>query len=74
MKKNKIKSIPLYSEGRECLFPTAALIKDSFQNVSVYEYEDEDGTVVRDKLNNTQKEVLELIGINEQQYWSPKKN
>lgn len=71
MKAKEIEAIAVYPEHRLAYHPTTAKIFERFHDTSVYrimrgnEVEEE----YRDDLSAVQKEVLELLGMTEEDYW-----
>ncbi len=71
MRAKEIEAIAVYPEDRLAYHPTTAKIFDRFHDTSVSrimrggEVEEE----YRDELSAVQKEVLELLGMTEQDYW-----
>jgi transposase len=64
MKKKKISSLPIYPENRECPSPTIFDIARLFRNVERYEVSEGDKTLIFPaELNDTQKEVLNLLEV-----------
>ncbi len=66
-----IEAIPIYPEHRLAYHPTTAKIFDRFQEVSLCRLME--GTTLlnefRDELNPIQTEVLDLLGMSEEDYW-----
>ncbi len=71
MKAREIDAIAVYPEHRLAYHPTTAKIIERFHDTSVYRVMrgDEVETEYRDDLSAVQKEVLELLGMTEQDYW-----
>ena len=65
MKREKIKSLPIYPEQRECRKPSAERILELFQNVSKHELLENDKleNAFFDPLNLLQQKILELLKI-----------
>ncbi len=73
MKKNSIKSIPIYPESRECYSPTTGRILGIFENLHYHDLIG-NGAVVQTfppQLNKVQKQVLELLDIPVEVYQKP---
>ncbi len=71
MKKNNIQGLDIYPEERESKFPTTNSILNAFNGVSRYKII-KDRMVIeeyKDKLSETQLQVLELLGMSEKEYW-----
>ncbi len=71
MKACDIDALSIYPEHRLAYHPTTAKIFERFQDVSNYKIV-EDGQVIkvyRDQLTDLQKEILELLGMKEKDYW-----
>lgn len=71
MKDEDIVSLPVYPEHRIAFHPTTAKIFDRFVELSFYHLK-ENGRirVFRDDLSDLQKEIIEILEIPEQEYWS----
>ena len=71
MKAKEIEAIAVYPEHRLSYHPTTAKIFERFHDTSVYRVMggDEVEMEYRDDLSAVQKEVLELLGMTEQDYW-----
>ena len=64
MKNKKIKSLPIYPEGRECKSPTMFDIVRLFKNIERYEVTQSKITAIYPaKLDPIQKEVLKLLEV-----------
>lgn len=66
MKRNGLKSIPIYPEERDCEHPTAHSILRVFQNVEKFELIDRDGNVTEyfpPILTPLQKQILNLMKV-----------
>jgi transposase len=72
MKKKGLASIPIYPEQRDCRRPTADKILDLFRDVRFQSVMQQRKQLaqVPDKLNTTQKLVLNLLGIDEIKYFT----
>ena len=71
MKEQDIKSLPVYPEYRKAFYPTTSKIFYNFDGISSYKII-ESGKVIKefkDSLSSTQKIILNLLGIDENQYW-----
>ena len=71
MRAKEIEAIAVYPEHRLAYHPTTAKIFDRFHDTSVSRIMrgDEVEEEYRDDLSAVQKEVLELLGMTEQDYW-----
>lgn len=65
MRREGVRSLPLYPEGRQCRRPTARRILDLFENVQRHTLLGEDGqeTVFWTELFPVQRQVLDLLGV-----------
>jgi transposase len=64
MKRNKLDSIPIYPESRRCFAPTIFDIARLFKNAERYEVKMGEQTLVFPaELNDTQRQVLELLEV-----------
>jgi len=71
MKAKNIDAIPIYPEHRIAYHPTTAKLFDRFEGVSVYHLKKGRKTnKFQDELTTLQKELLEILGISEGEYWS----
>jgi transposase len=72
MKEKNIASIDVYPEQRRCKKPTANVIFELFEPMSTYEIKDGSRVIeaYHDKLDETQKIVLKLLGMKESEYWN----
>ena len=63
MAAKKVKSLPLYPEGRACEYPTAPRIFEAFENVQRHrlELEGQPATVLMTQLSPLQRTVLNLL-------------
>ena len=71
MKEQGIKSLPIYPEYRKAFYPTTSKIFYNFDGISSYKII-ESGKVIKefkDSLSSTQKIILNLLGMDENQYW-----
>ena len=71
MKEKGIKSLPLYPEYRKSFYPTTSKIFYNFDGISSYKIL-KDGKVIKefkDCLSSTQKIILDLLDMDENQYW-----
>lgn len=71
MHAKKIEPLPIYPEHRISYHPTTAKIFERFAGVSVSKLllGDED-RIIRDELTELQSDLLVIIGISEQKYWT----
>jgi transposase len=71
MKERGIEALPIYPEFRDAAHPTTSKILDAFEGVSSYEVKlDEETTKeFRDSLTATQRDILDLVGLNSNHYW-----
>ena len=71
MKSHELEKMYIYPEQRECKNPTTAIIFDRFNNISRYEIFEDDRLIeeYRDDLNDTQKQILQMADMNEDDYW-----
>ena len=71
MKEKDIKFLPIYPEYRKAFYPTTSKIFYNFDQIFSYKII-ESGKVIKefkDPLSLTQKMILNLLGIDENQYW-----
>jgi transposase len=70
MERARIKSLPLYPEGRPCRRPTTRKILDLFDGVQRHELKEPgcEPEVLRTQLSPLQKHVLNLLGVSERSY------
>lgn len=71
MKARGIKSLPIYPEYRKSFYPTTSKIFYNFDGISSYKII-KDGKLVKefkDELSSTQKMILDLLDMDEDQYW-----
>ena len=71
MEKEDIPSLTLYPEEREAPHPTTTKIMRLFEKISTYKIKKENGKIeeYRDDLTETQKQILELLDISENNFW-----
>ena len=71
MKTKSIEKIYIYPEERKCKRPTSAIIFERFEQVSRYEliYKDNIVEQYQDTLNKPQKDILDVFGMTEKEYW-----
>ena len=71
MKAKRVEAIAVYPEHRLAYHPTTARIFDRFHDMSVYRVMrgDELEREYRDELTPVHREVLDLLGMTEQDYW-----
>ncbi|MBC8389364.1 MAG: hypothetical protein H8E13_15130 [Actinobacteria bacterium] len=63
--------MPLYPEYHKSFYPTTSKIFYNFDGISSYKII-KDGKVIKefkDSLNSTQKIILDLLNLDENQYW-----
>lgn len=64
MKKQKIKSLPIYPEGKPCQYPTMFNIVRFFNGVERYEVEDKNNvSIFPVQLSPLQKQILNLLDV-----------
>lgn len=71
MKEKKIKSLPIYPEYRKSFYPTTSKIFYNFDGISSYKIL-KNGKVMKefkDELSDIQKLLLDLLDINEGDFW-----
>jgi transposase len=70
MAREGIESLPLYSEGRACRWPTARRVIDLFENVERHEWVTPGGrkTVLVTELSDLQRRILKLLGLRPETY------
>ena len=70
MAQEGIESLPLYSEGRPCRWPTARRVIDLFENVERHEWVTSGGrkTVLVTELTDLQRRILKLLGLRPETY------
>jgi transposase len=73
MRKQKIKSLPLYPEQRDCRFPTTDRILELFEGVQVHRLHKKgaDQTIFAPKLSVLQTQILQLLGVKGTRYIQP---
>jgi len=71
MKVSDIDALSLYPEHRLAYHPTTAKIFERFQDISNYMIVEGEQVIklYRDQLSDLQKEILELLGMTEKDYW-----
>jgi transposase len=72
MQQEKIDKLYIYPEDRECRRPTTSIVFDRFESVSRYEISDSKGNMVeehRDSFSKAQLEILDSLGIAQEDYW-----
>ncbi|MEA3392370.1 MAG: IS1634 family transposase [Candidatus Marinimicrobia bacterium] len=71
MAKQDLSTIPIYPEQRECRYPTADKIFNLFSDLRIQRVTQKNKqlAIIPDKLNDIQKLVLELLGLNQEQYF-----
>ena len=72
MKAKRVEAIAVYPEHRLAYHPTTAKVFDRFHDTSVSRVMrgDEIENEYRDELSPVQREVLDLLGMTEEDYWS----
>jgi len=70
MRKEKIRSLPLYPEQRRCKYPTTARIIDLFSNLRrhVLFQENEEMKCFYDPISDLQVQILDLLAISKKHY------
>ncbi|MHB1471734.1 MAG: IS1634 family transposase, partial [Thermoplasmataceae archaeon] len=70
MEKRGIKSIPLYSEERECFSPTSDRILSEFHDVEVHRLMSQRNEVRRfyTEFSDLQKLIMSLLGVSEEEF------
>ena len=70
MQREKVKSLPLYPEGRDCRRPTTRKVLDLFAGVQRHELSilGEEKEVMVTQLSPLQKQILKLLGISSKVY------
>ena len=65
MQREKVESLPLYPEGRECRRPTTRKVLDLFEGVQRHELSisGQETEVMVTELTDPQKRILKLLGI-----------
>ena len=71
MKNEDIEKLFIYPEYRPATAPTTSVILDRFEDVSIYHLMNNEKTIekFKDDLNDTQKEILQLLKISPDEYW-----
>ena len=71
MKEQNIEALPIYPEFRDAVHSTTSKILDAFNGVSSYEVKLDRETTkeFRDSLTDTQRDILDLLGVNLNYYW-----
>lgn len=71
MKQEEIETLFIYPEDRPSVAPTTSIILDRFENLSTYNLEENEIVTekYRDELTKTQKEILRLLDIQQEEYW-----
>lgn len=66
-----IEALPIYPEFRDAAHPTTSKILYAFEGVSSYKVKLDEETVkeFRDSLTDTQREILNLLGVSPNYYW-----
>ena len=75
LKRHRKAPLKLYPEDRDALHPTTSQILKTFAGISSYTIEVEPGRPqeYRDELKPVHREVLALLGIDEEQFWQGKR-
>ena len=70
MRKEKIRSLPLYPEQRRCKYPTTARIIDLFSNLRrhILFQENEEMKCFYDPISDLQVQILDLLAISKKHY------
>ena len=70
MKRERIRSIPIYHESRECEFPTAERLLSSFGGVQIHRLSDayREVQVFQPELTPLQERLLKLMGVDRGDY------
>ena len=70
MQREKVKSLPLYPEGRDCRRPTTRKVLDLFAGVQLHELSisGQETEVMVTQLSPLQKDILKLLGISSKGY------
>ena len=70
MQREKVKSLPLYPEGRDCQRPTTRKVLDLFAGVQLHELSisGQETEVMVTQLSPLQKDILKLLGISSKGY------
>ena len=70
MKEWEIKTLPIYPEFRDAFHPTTSKILSVFEGISSYQVRIGQKTKeFRDSLNQTQEQILNMLGISLDYYW-----
>jgi transposase len=71
MKERGIEALPIYPEFRDAAHPTTSKILYCFDGVSSYKVKLDRETTkeFRDSLTDTQRNILDLLGVNPNYYW-----
>jgi len=71
IKERKLKPLKLYPEERDAPHPTTSQILKTFDGLCTYKITQEDSTIeeYQDQLDYTHRQVLELMDIEEEEYW-----
>jgi len=73
MKREKLKTLPLYPEDRACRCPTARKVIDLFEGIQRHELKQpgQEPEVMVTELSPLQKQILDLLGIPAKSYGQP---
>lgn len=71
MIEHNLKSLTVYPEGRESVYPTTSKIFDTFSSTSTYEIVENDVLQehYQDELSEVQQKILEMLGMEHNEYW-----
>ena len=71
IKEHKLKPLKLYPEERDAPHPTTSQILKTFDGIYTYKITQGDSTIeeYKDQLDYTHQQVLELMDIEEEDYW-----
>ena len=75
MEEQNIPSLYIYPEDRESKFPTTSCVMNAFNGISRYEIMQGNEVVeaYKDKLSDTQNDILNLIGMRQSDFWNLQK-
>ncbi len=70
MKRDRIRSIPIYHESRECEFPTAERLLSYFSGVQIHNLSGADRNIrtFQPELTSRQRQLLDLMGVDHAGY------
>ena len=70
MKDKNIIALPVYPENRIAYHPTTAKIFDRFDGISIYHLKQgRKIKIYKDELSELQKEIINILGMSEKEYW-----